>query len=427
MIKITADLSKAFLSNLLSANIDQVLANESLDYNGFDVEVTRQGAAVVTARKKSIFVDLPLDIDITKEGGLFSIEAKGAIMISLTMSLDISTDLQLSTKSEIAGWKWIEEPSVKIGVFNVPASKIANIILHKMDEKIANDLDKAIAEKIDLQNLLNQKLAALIDSKQVSDDPKMYIRAQVEGIQSSGFVEHVDKIEFPIYLDLSNHITDIFETAEDWHLPPFIWVENIPLEYSQDVNLTQHYDQIEGLILSKIDGLEVGGKTIRANEVKIDGGDQLQIQVNITEPIESTFILNGVPVLHDGTLNLLEMNVDMNTPNIIYKMTSPIIEKILRGEIDDKLPINLHELVREKIKDGLQKANQQAHLHVKMDADHFNIDSVTFDHEKMEVQATAKDVDIVVIPEHVPQVAAMTMTLKSEEEADIKNNNNLIS
>lgn len=404
MIKIIADIPKALLSQALSIQIDNVIKEDKLDFNGFDVKIARIDEPTVNARKQSIFVDLPLDITIYKDAGLFSIEAVGSLLIGITINADISHDLNLSTKSEISSWKWIEEPKVKLGVLNIPVASVANLVLHRVEEKIANQMDTAIAKNVDLQSLINQKLASIIDSKQISKDPELFLRAQLEGIKSPGFLEYTDKIEFPLYLDIQNHISDHYEASTDWDIPPFEWLHTEQLEYTQEVNLALHYNYLEELIQSKIDGLEIGGKSLSTDEVKISYENQLKVIVKITSPIESTLTITGHPRLDNGSLHLDDLEVDMDTPSLLYKMTAPIVEKLIRSNLEDKLPVKIQEITRAKAVEGLAKANQSPLLNIKLPADHIDINELSFEEDQLVAQATVQDLELKLLLENAGSI-----------------------
>ena len=401
MIRITTDISKELISNLVSSNIDNILKSEELDYKGFDVQIERQDAIQVTARKKSIYLDLPLNVSIAKPNGLFSIEAKGTILLNVTITTDISTQLDLSTNTAIDGWKWLVEPKVKVGVLNIPVSPLANLVMNRIDDKLTTQIDASVAEKIDFQRLINQKLAALIDSKKISESPELYLRAQLEGIDSPGFREYTDKIELPLYLNIENQISTEYQVSSDWDVPPFRWIDNDPLEHSQDVNISLKYDKLEEIVRSKIDGLVVGGKTLKSDQVNITHEDQLDIKVNITSPIESTLTVTGTPIIESGKVQLENLDVDMQTPSIIYKMTAPIIEKLIRSDIEDKFPIDLQEILRNQIRLGLATANKLPYLDLKIDANEAQLSDVVFTDTHLNAKIVAKEVEVALSVEHM--------------------------
>lgn len=401
MIRITADIPKQLISTIVSSNIDKSLVNESMDYKGFDVKIKRNGALNVTARKKSIYLDLPLDIHIDKPNGLFSIEAKGSILLNATITFDISEALHLTTKTTIDGWKWIKEPKVKVGILNIPVSPLANMVMNRIDDNITSQIDKTVAEKVDFQNLINQKLANLIDSRKIVENPELYLRAQLEGLDSPGFREYTDKIELPLYLNIKNQITTDYQVSADWDVPPFRWIDNDPLEYEQDVNISLQYDKLEEIVRSKIDGIVIGGKTLKSDQVQITHTDQLYIKINIISPIESNLTVSGIPMIEQGKVHLNDLEVDMQTPNIIYKMTAPLVEKLIRTDIDERLPIDIEHIIREQIRLGLATANKLPYIDLKVDANTTKLNDVKFTETHLLAKIIAKEVEVAIAVDHL--------------------------
>ncbi len=407
MIRITTDIPKHLISSIVTSNIDENLENETLDYKGFAVKIKRNGDLNVTARKKSIYLDLPLDIRIEKPNGLFTIEANGTILLNVTVTADISKDLQLTTKTTIDGWKWIEEPKVKVGILNIPVSPLANMVMNRIDDTITNQIDGSVAEKIDFQDLINKKLANLIDSRKISANPELYLRAQLEGIESPGFREYTDKIELPLYLNIENQITTEYRVSEDWNIPPFNWIDNDPLEHSQDVHIALKYDRLEDIVQSKINGLVIGGKTLKSSNVEINYTEKLDIQIELVSPIVSTLTLSGTPVITDGKVQLHDLDVDMQTPSIIYKMTAPIVQKLIRSDIDDRFPLDLQELIREQIRIGLAKANTIAFLNLKINANEASLSNIEFTKTHLNATITANEVEVALLLEHIENITEM--------------------
>ena len=407
MIRITTDIPKHLISTIVTSNLDKNLENETLEYKGFDVKIKRQGDVNVTARKKSIYFDLPLNIHIEKPNGLFTIEANGIILLNVTVTADISTELHLSTKTTIDGWKWVEEPNVQVGILNIPVSPLANMVMNRIDDTITNQIDTSIAEKIDFQDLINKKLASLIDSRKISANPELYLRAQLEGIDTPGFREYTDKIELPLYLNIKNQITTEYQVSADWNIPPFNWIDNDPLEHSQFVNISLKYDRIEDIVQSKVNGLVIGGKTLKASNVEITHDEELKIQIELTSPIVSTLTLSGTPVITAGKVHLDDLKVNMQTPSILYKMTAPLVEKLIRSDIDDKFPLDLQELIREQIRLGLSKAKTIAFLDLKINANEASLSNIEFTEAYLNATITAKEVEVAVLLDHIENISEM--------------------
>jgi len=279
--------------------------------------------------------------------------------------------------------------------------------MNRIDNNITNQIDSSIAEKVNFQDLINKKLARLIDSKKISAEPELYLRAQLEGIDSPGFREYTNKIELPLYLDIKNQISTEYQVSADWSIPPFRWIDNDPLEHSQDVNISLKYDRIEDIIQSKINGLVIGGKTLKVHNVEINHDEKLYIQVELTSPIESTLTISGTPIITDGKVQLKDLEVDMKTPSIIYRMTAPIIENLIRSEIDDRFPLDLQELIREQIRLGLAKANTIGFLDLRINANEASLSNVEFTDIHLNATITTKEVEVAILLEHIDNIEKM--------------------
>lgn len=396
MILLAADLDKRFLSEQFSQMVTQLLADDPIQYEGMDVKLQLRPDSHITARKQSLYLDLPLDIEVSKSAGLFSLEAQGSIQLSLTTKLNIDSELNLNTVSSIEGWKWIVEPKVKVGLLSIPAKTIADLILGRVDEKITNQLDEQIKQNLNLQKLLNQQLSKIVDSRKILDKPELYVRVQPKAAHSTGFKEYTDKIQLPLYLEMDAELGDEFKQSTDWQIPAFKWDTDEPLEYSQAVHAAVSYETIGALILSQLNGLEVGGKKITADKVSISKQDQLDINISITSPISSRLQILANPRYDEGILYMDELQVEMHTSNILYKMTSPIIEKLIRDELNNRLPVSLADILQQQIRNGLAQSQQLKGVHIALNEKEAQIESIHWLENKLNIELKAKDIAVVV-------------------------------
>lgn len=396
MILLATDLDKSFLSQQFTQIVTQLLADEPIEYEGVDVRLKLRPDSQLTARKQSLYVDIPLDLEVAKSAGLFSLEAQGSIMLSITTKLNIDEQLNLSTSSNIEGWKWIVEPKVKVGMLSIPAKTIADLILNRVDERLTNQLVEQIKNKLNLQSIINQQLAKIIDSKKILDQPELYVRVQPRQVQCAGFKEYGDKIQLPLYLEMDAELGDEFKQSTDWKVPDFAWQEIEPLEYEQTISSEIGYDTIEKLILDQVDGLEVGGKTIGAKAVSIEYSDKLNIQIEITSPITSRLEVIAKPRYESGTLHMDDLQVEMHTSNILYKMTSPIIESLIRNELNDRLPISLSDILQQQIRNGLAESQKLKGIHIALNEQEAEIQSIDWKSQALAISLRAKDLAVVV-------------------------------
>ena len=97
----------------------------------------------------------------------------------------------------------------------------------------------------------------------------------------------------------------------------------------------------------------------------------------------------------------------MKTPSIIYRMTAPIIENLIRSDIDDRFPLDLQELIREQIRLGLAKANTIGFLDLRINANEASLSNVEFTDTHLNATITTKEVEVAILLEHIDNIEAM--------------------
>ena len=94
----------------------------------------------------------------------------------------------------------------------------------------------------------------------------------------------------------------------------------------------------------------------------------------------------------------------MKTTSIIYKMTAPIIEKLIRSDIDDRFPLDLQKVIREQIRLELTKAKNIDFLDLRINANEATLSNAQFTDNHLNATITTKEVEVVILLEHVENI-----------------------
>lgn len=335
--------SKSKLNTHIQEAFD-LYADQKMSVEGLDINIKKSTEATiqVNARQKSIFAEVPVSFNIAKNAGLFSVEGEGSIVANVEIICDIDENFGLKTKTLLHGYRWSEGPILHAGILHIPAEMISNHIIHCMKEGLMEKLDKRLSETADIKKIIHQQMQQYATNYPVHKKPDLYFNGQLLQVESGLFREDEDDIHLDLWLEINAKISDEpvnFEVSTD---PLFYWLDKKDKKNSQVVDVEFSYAGLSKMIMTQINGQELGGKKFEIASIHIRNTHSLEIKANMTSPIKSMVTITCLPSLNKTTqkLEIANLDIDIDASNIIYKLSSPIIEKIIRNKVMEMMPFD---------------------------------------------------------------------------------------
>ena len=85
-------------------------------------------------------------------------------------------------------------------------------------------------------------------------------------------------------------------------------------------------------------------------------------------------------------------------------MTAPIIEKLIRSDIDDRFPLDLQKVIREQMRLELTKAKNIDFLNLRINTNEAKLSNAQFTDNHLNATITTKEVEVVILLEHVENI-----------------------
>lgn len=398
LISTTAILSKRYLADQIQLRMDEDLASREVAVKGFDIKIKRQGPVKTSAVAKSILVKLPLDISLTKPEGIFTIEGHAALEIDARIDLDISPDWQIETTTQLQDYTWLSEPTVKVGAINVPLETIVDAAIRQKEEGITKQLDRVIADQLDL------RLMVALQTEKLARGIEVYDGLLVTGVIRSVQVSHLKEEGGYIYVHCLPSV-DVLARPASLHaftvvpqLPALTWIFDRPTlgEHQQEILAELTYDFLARQVLAVIDHTEIGGKELEVKDVRISYTDRLEIQLEVTTPVPAKVHLSGHPVFDrvSGSIDLRDIDVKVKPNNIIYKLSAPIINRIIESRLEALLPLSISDKVNDIWSDQQAKLPQVKDVQYTIDIDKIEVSGMTFLKDKIVASVVVKRPEI---------------------------------
>jgi len=347
--------SNQFLSDLFEEALDDAVSSEPMEVNSVEIILKRIGEAELKPDHKSIHIYLPLNIQLKRPAGLFTVEGSGSINLHLVVDFDIDPAMKLSAKTTLISHDWIEKPILEIGALNIPVETLVNMVLNHHESIITAKIDASLKQVSNLNMFLQRGLAKARHS------------INEQGLKGNKFELNLESISLvePILEDKKVFIKGFMipeigintRKQKTQESVGFNWIkeEALSVDSQMQVDIELPYDLLKDELKEALQGMEVGGKYFDVRSVEIKGGDNLNIALEIDDPIKAQIYIKGNPIYNEieGQLIMKDIDVRVNPANFIYKLTAPLVNRFIEGKMSDFFPLEVNqklgEVVRSKI------------------------------------------------------------------------------
>ena len=343
-IFIDMKVSKLGLISLLTQFL-QKWPDRTIHIDGYELKITDPNPQDfnISASERTIIAGIPIDFEFLKKAGLFSIEGEGHIFAELDIDFDILQDFTIRTDTKLIGHKWKEGPVLKIGVLDIPIETLSNCIIHYMKEKLLDKIDAYLIENIDVKKLITDQVRSYGYNYSISKKPPLYFNLTIDQILGGKIKEDSDDLHIDLWIDLTAKITDVHQQFEPVIKPDFTWIDDLPHTHSLNADIELSYYGLSRMIMESLNGTDIGGKTFDIESIHIRNTSYMEMTAIIREPVKGTIIITGHPYLDksDNKIHVDNLKVDIEAKNLIYKLSSPIIEKIVFNKLYALFPYDI--------------------------------------------------------------------------------------
>ena len=391
--RVNLNISKSGLSNLLS-DYYATQTNRQFIADGITFTLLpAEGQPVrISASGKDITVDSSVRFSFTRPAGLFSVEGDGHIRLGLNIHAEITSDFNLSTKTSLTNHEWLQGPVIHIGEMDFPAETLTNCVIKYYKETILDKIDGYVEQQFHLREILKTQLAEKASNVLINRKPDLFFSGSLHKIRSGYFSETETDIFLPMDVEAGLLVSDKAHSAIAESEPIFEWMDaSSDFDGSQPVDVLMSYEGLAKMIKTGLQSREIGGKKFEVSDVHIRFTSRLEVSVRLAEPIKGTLTITGLPrIEHESQqLHLDDLKTDVNADNFIYKLSSPIIENIITGKINEMLPVNLQKLILPYLKMIPSTSLMEGKISVQPSVDNMILDSLRFEQQQVSARIMA--------------------------------------
>jgi hypothetical protein len=259
------------------------------------------------------------------------------------------------------------------------------MVLNHYESIITAKIDEALSDNINLDNLLSN---ALVHTNELARDfdwfgikyrPSVYDIEFLDAFHHEGYL----RIEGQSSIDIE--VSDAY--IESNQIPEMRFISNVDqCDAVLKIGLDVHFKILDEIIQANMEDQEVGGKKIKIKNLKTYFRDnKLYTDIDIQEPIEALFKVSANLLFRPDAqmMELEDIAVNMKSNNILYKLSAPIINKIIENQIDKFFPLDIKAYLDNGINIVIDVTKQKFDGKVALDYQNATIDNVVIFENKI--------------------------------------------
>ena len=226
-------------------------------------------------------------------------EANGSIALTYKTAISIDKNWKLVSKTAASGYEWIETPKLNVVGVSVPVTPIANLALSRTDQLISEQIDKSLAEAIDLKKYVLQAWNESQKPRQVSVGNDVWIRITPKDVYVSPFITTANKLNLAValYAQIESFMGSKPETNPIVALPPFKQINRPAQQFNLNIGADVTFDKIAEMAKKQLINktFTEGKKTITITDLSIFGNEGKAVFVaDVVGSLKGRFISKAI-------------------------------------------------------------------------------------------------------------------------------------
>ncbi|HEY6915959.1 MAG TPA: DUF4403 family protein, partial [Paludibacter sp.] len=281
------------------------------------------------------------------------------------------------------GYEWIETPRLNVVGVNVPVTPVASLALSQCDKLISAQIDKSLAEAIDLKKYVTQAWSEVQKPRQVSAENNVWLRITPKDIYVSPFTTTNDKLNLAValYAQIESFMGAQPAANTAVALPQFKYVNRPAQQFNLNVGADVTFDKIAELAKKQLQGktFSQGSKTITITDLSLFGSEGKAVFVadvigslkgriyftgNLTYNTAKTAVEITEPEFDVKTSNALVKSAGWLLHGMILKQLTPYLTYPVKDDIE-KMKVDVNKMLGNySIMDGVSLQGKLNNLSV---------------------------------------------------------------
>jgi len=267
-------------------------------------------------------------------------DANGAIALTYKTTINLDKNWKLVSKTSSSGFQWIETPKISVIGVNVPVTPIANLALSQCEKLISQQIDKSLAEAVDLKKYVSQAWTQMQKPMLVSPENQVWLRVTPKDILVSPFSTQANKLKMSLalYTQIESFVGAQPKENARVALPEFKYIARpaqlFNLNIAADVTFAKIAEMAKKELVNKTFG--EGKKKITITDLSIFGSEGKTIFVaDVIGALKGKIFFTGKLTYNaeKTAIEILEPEFDVRTKNVLAKSAAWLAHGIILKQI----------------------------------------------------------------------------------------------
>jgi hypothetical protein len=339
-ITIPIEIEIAKLNTIVNKNINGLLYEDNdLNNNNGDnllFKVFKYSDILIEIKEDYIYYTVPLKIWLKAgfEKEKFGVnishfeETNFVVSIDFKSKINIDNNYKLNTHTEVLGYKWIQKPTLKFGIVEIPLNSLVDVMMKSQKENIGPMIDQQLKSAINIKKYIQDTWQSIQNPIGLPSEIKTFLKINPQEISISPLHSEKGKLKTSIGIKAITEIfiTDKSPSKTNQPLPALKNIKGNSNDIAINVITDLPYDEIKKLTLPSLTQqtftFNNGKKTVKINEMEVYGSNgKMIVKLNLIGSLKGEVFLSGVPK-YDTTNQIVffdEMDYDIKTKNILAK------------------------------------------------------------------------------------------------------------
>ena len=340
------------LVGLVNEQMPMELLQED-NFQGFGVALTvrRSGDLAMAFRQNpeqkegpgTLHYEVPLQIDVARNALITTLKANGTLNLRFATTVEIGRDWKVKSNTVLEGHKWIKTPELSFGPVNIPINGLTSKLIQRMEGRITSEIDAGIQQNVDLKTALAPLYKDMGLPKILSEEFAGYLVANPEAIGLGALVEDnggmATTLELALRPKLGLGAPPVGYPAE---LPDNSGISKAATEFELSIQSLLGFEAMRGVLAKALldTTLSQAGRSATVKEVELYGQDErLVIGLRMVGDYTGWAYLRAQPVYDADSerMELRNIDVTLDTKNILYKSIGYLFQNRIRKEINKQI------------------------------------------------------------------------------------------
>ena len=288
-------------------------------------------------------------------------EATGTIALTYKTSISLDKNWKLISKTTSSGYEWIETPKLNVVGVTVPVTPIASLALSRCDKLISDQIDKTLAESLDMKKYITQAWNQVQKPMQVNAENDLWIRITPKDLYVAPFTTTGSKLNLAIalYAEIESYMGAQPTSNTLTTLPAFKYVNHPAQQFNLNIGADVTFEKISEMAKKELVNktFTEGNKTITITGLSIFGNEGKAVFVaDVIGSLKGRIYFTGNMVY-----NPTKLAVEISEPQFDVKTQSALVRSagwLLHGLILKKIAPYLTYPIKENLDKMKVQVNQ---------------------------------------------------------------------